>query len=328
MANEKKGSLNITNNPRTKARAGLGTVTSEPRDTSSNPNAGGVNSLAQPSTNTPWWGSVDVSQEPMSDDQASLYAYKLANIQKNEEQVRQKAEQERAEAEAKAEQEQAEAEEKAEREAKERLAAEHQGLISGDNILAVQNQLARQLDNYDLADRQNEALARAQLEQNSRKNEADRFEAQRDLQAAALGLFGSMGNAMNGSALDNLNTMLEQRNDKENNTYWAQLRQNQDAVLNALQDSYNQNTISRRDAMQSAEKAIRDIESDWAANLNNINPELFQQGAVNGIGHLSSTTAWKDNPRGVPDYRAISGYDTPTYYSIPSTTQYDYYSRR
>lgn len=206
---------------------------------------------------------------------------------------------------------------------RERKAAENQGLVSGDNILAVQNQLARQLSNYDTADLQNRSLADTQLRQNSRKTSADRFEAQRDLTAAAAGILGSMGTALNGSSLGNLSSMLAQRNDKENNTYWAQHQVNQDAVENAYQDSLNQNTVARRDAMQNAEKAIRDIESDWAANLNNINPNLFQQGAVNGIGNLSSTTAWQDNPRGLPitSYSYLSGYVQPGPQERAKTTQ-------
>lgn len=193
---------------------------------------------------------------------------------------------------------------------RERKAAENQTALSKQNVRDVQNQLKRQLANYDFADAQNRALANAQLKQNSRKTSADRFEAQRDLQAATLGLLGSMGSAMNGSSTGNLLRMLESRNDKENNTYWAQLQENQDQVENAYNDSLNQNNVARRDAMQSAEKAIRDIESDWAANLNNINPNLFQQGAVGGNGALSSVNAWNANNAKQNNAR-MSGYVIP-----------------
>jgi hypothetical protein len=193
---------------------------------------------------------------------------------------------------------------------REQQAADNQTKISWQNVDDVKHQLARQLDNYDFADRQNRALADVQLRQNSRKTSADRFEAQRDLQAATLGLLGSMGNAMNGSSTGNLMRMLESRNDKENNTYWAQHQQNQDAVENSYQDSLNQNRVARRDAMQSAEKAIRDIEGDWAANLNNINPNLFQQGAVGGDGNMSSYSAW-DEGRAQQNNARISGYVQP-----------------
>ena len=196
---------------------------------------------------------------------------------------------------------------------RERQASENQTGISRQNVRDVQNQLSRQLANYDFADAQNRALADTQLKQNSRKTSADRFEAQRDLQAATLGLLGSMGTAMNGSSTGNLARMLESRNDKENNTYWAQHQVNQDAIENAYQDSLNQNRVARRDAMQSAEKAIRDIEGDWRANMNNINPNLFpgESGAVAGNdAELGSGLAW-DEGKAQQNNARISGYTIP-----------------
>ena len=194
---------------------------------------------------------------------------------------------------------------------RERRAARNQSTISTQNIRDVENQLARQLSNFDYADAQNRALADTQLKQNSRKTSADRFEAQRDLQAATLGLLGSMGSAMNGSSTGNLLRMLESRNDKENNTYWAQHQQNQDQVENAYNDSLNQNNVARRDAMQSAEKAVRDINADWAANLNNINPNLFRMATpVDDRGGGRSAYTW-DTSKAPQNNAEISGYVIP-----------------
>lgn len=201
----------------------------------------------------------------------------------------------------------------------ERKAAANQTAISSQNIRDVQNQLARQLSNYDYADAQNRALADAQLKQNSRKASADRFEAQRDLQAATLGLLGSMGSAMNGSSTGNLMRMLESRNDKDNNVYWAQHQANQDAVENAYQDSLNQNNVARRDAMQSAEKAIRDIGADWSAYLASINPDLFQQGNVGGDSSLAPETAWNE-AKARRNNATISGYLMPDDRGMANTT--------
>lgn len=205
---------------------------------------------------------------------------------------------------------------------RERRAANNQTAISSQNIRDLQNQLSRQLSNYDFADAQNRALADTQLRQNSRKTSADRFEAQRDLQAATLGLLGSMGSAMNGSTTGNLMRMLESRNDKENNTYWAQHQVNQDSVENAYNDSLNQNNVARRDAMQSAEKGIKDIENDWRANMNNINPNLFP-GANTTVGNdasLSPNTAW-DEGRVTRNNSEISGYVQPSILPISSRYQ-------
>lgn len=194
---------------------------------------------------------------------------------------------------------------------RERQAAKNQSTLSTQNIRDVENQLARQLSNFDYADAQNRALADTQLKQNSRKTSADRFEAQRDLQAAALGLLGSMGSAMNGSTTGNLMRMLESRNDKENNTYWAQHQQNQEQVENAYNDSLNQNNVARRDAMQSAEKAVRDINADWAANLNNINPNLFTMATpADSVGNHKSADTW-DTSKAKQNNAEISGYLIP-----------------
>lgn len=190
---------------------------------------------------------------------------------------------------------------------RERLAAKNQTKISTQNAKDVKNQLNRQLSNYDFSDAQNRALADTQLKQNSRKTSEDRFEAQRDLQSSALGLMGSMGSAMNGSTTGNFMNMLRSRNDKDNNTYWSQLQQNQDAVENAYQDSVNQNNVARRDAMQSAEKALSDIRSDWSANMNNINPKLFETGNIGGNKKLDPSTAWNAS-KAKANKPTISGY--------------------
>lgn len=193
---------------------------------------------------------------------------------------------------------------------REKKAAQNQTTTSQENVNDVKNQLSRQLANYDFADAQNRALANTQLAQNSRKTSADRFEAQRDLQAATLGLLGSMGSAMNGSTTGNLMSMLRSRNDKENNTYWAQHQENQDQVENAYNDSLNQNNVARRDAMQSAEKAIRDIKTDWSANMGNINPDFFKMGIPGDDKNLAAGTAWMPD-KAKQNNATISGYLIP-----------------
>ena len=213
---------------------------------------------------------------------------------------------------------------------RERKAAENQIDLAKKNADDVRNQVSKQLETYDYANRQNRSLADVQLKQNSRKNSADRFEAQRDLQNATLGLLGSMGNAMNGSSTGNLMRMLENRNDKDNNTYWAQHQVNQDTVENSYQDSYNQNQVAKRDAVTSAEKAIRDIESDLSANLNNINPNLYTKPGT-GDADLNSGSVWNDNANGLQQANArISGYVMPDNRNGAQRNQLkqgDYFSR-
>ena len=192
---------------------------------------------------------------------------------------------------------------------RERLAADRQKEISNQLAKDVRNQLAHQMANYNMADAQNKRLANVQLKQNSRKSEADRFEAQRQLQNATIGLLGSMNQAMNGSAVGNLMRMLENRSDADNQTYWTQLQANQDAIRNAYNESINQNRIARTDAAINAEKALRDLEADLSANLNNINPNLYIKPGTGEASYASNVTYDKNKAK--QNNAALSGYLMP-----------------
>lgn len=158
---------------------------------------------------------------------------------------------------------------------RERTAASHQNALAEYNAQSTKNQLSQTLGNYDLSDQQNRALADVQLKQNSRAAAADRFGQNRKLQTSAQAIMGAAGNALNGSSTENLLNMLATRTDLDNAEVWESLTSNQNQVLNALQESLNQNVVSRNDAAINAEKGLRDIEADTAAQLNNINPNLW-----------------------------------------------------
>ncbi len=198
---------------------------------------------------------------------------------------------------------------------RERLAAQRQKEIAAFNATSINDpdygQLAQQFKNYDQANRQNARLRDVQLKQLSRKNETDRFEAQRQLQNATIGLLGSMGNqAMNSSTIGNTMSMLRNRNDSDNTTYWQQLMDNQNTVRNAYEEAANQNQVAKNDAIVNASKAIRDLEGDLAANLSNINPNLYVSPGT-GEGVLN---AWDPGPlaQRVADHNAqLSGYVMP-----------------
>lgn len=153
--------------------------------------------------------------------------------------------------------------------------AQNTNRISEYNAGATRQQLGNQLGNYDFANSQNADLRDTQLTQAGRKSEAERFEAQRQLQNAALGLFGSMNQAMNGSTIGNAMSMLRNRNDSDNSTYWQTLQDNVNAVQNAYDESYNQNQVAKRDAAISAIKSLQDINSDLSSNLNNVQTDLL-----------------------------------------------------
>lgn len=159
---------------------------------------------------------------------------------------------------------------------REKLAAKRQKELAKYNANSIWNELNYRIGTYDVADEQNKNLRDLQLKEAARKGEADRFETQRQLQNAALGLFASASPAMNGSTTGNMMSMLRNRNDADNSTYWEQRQENANAINNAYNESFAQNRIARRDAAATAAKALRDTNSDLSANLSNINPNLYE----------------------------------------------------
>lgn len=200
---------------------------------------------------------------------------------------------------------------------REQTAANNLGSIANYNAQSTRNQLSQQQSNYDLADQQNRALADVERSQNSRKAANDRFAANKKLQTATHGLLGAAGDALNGSSLFELLNMIQTRTDLDNNEVWNILTQNQNAVENAYNEAINQNILSRNDAASNAEYGLRGIESDTAAQLSNINPNLF----VNpGEGSTSvGAGGTYDTNRNAANLAQLGGYLMPDNAAIEAT---------
>lgn len=192
---------------------------------------------------------------------------------------------------------------------RERKAAANQNTLARYNAQTTKNQLAQYNQNYDMADQQNRSLADVQRTQNSRGTEVDRFQAQRNLRNSAVGLLGSMGNALASSTTDNFMTMLRDRQDNDNVNYWQQLQENQNSVENSYDESVNSNNLARNEAAINAEFALRGIEADNAAALNNINPNLFVEPGT-GDANLGGT-GYFDANRVQPNQARLQGYLMP-----------------
>ena len=193
---------------------------------------------------------------------------------------------------------------------RERQAADHLGTIAGYNAQSTHNQLKQQLGNYDMADQQNRSLADVQRDQNSRKAASERFGQNKKLQSSTQGLLGAAGNALNGTGLYRVLDMLATRTDLDNNEVWNALAQNQNTVENAYNESVSQNVLARNDAASNAEFALRGINADTAAQLNNITPSLFVEPGEGDAGVAKANGVYEENKR--PANQAqLSGYIMP-----------------
>lgn len=188
-------------------------------------------------------------------------------------------------------------------------AAANLGGIAGYNAQSTKNQLSQARTNFNLADAQNAALAETQYDQNSRKAAGERFVQARKLQSSASDVTNAAGNALNGSGFANLVRMLRDRTDWDNSEVLNTLTQNQNAVRNSLDESINANVLARNDAAMTAEHALRGIEADMSAQLNNINPGLYVAPGT-GAANFSSKDMAKNNT--LPAHlAALAGYILP-----------------
>lgn len=191
---------------------------------------------------------------------------------------------------------------------REETAANNQIDVARYNAESIKNQLNRQLNNYNMADLQNERLAEVQQKQNNRKIATDRFEADRALQNAALYALNSLGNpGLNGSALYNYMTLLRSRNDYDNNINWQQKMDNNNQVLNALAESRNANNVAADNAAINAERAARDAQSYLSADLGSINSDLYVSPGT-GDADLSASEVYTSRE---PNYAQLAGYVMP-----------------
>jgi len=198
--------------------------------------------------------------------------------------------------------------------AREQQTADNLNSIAQYNAQSTRNQLNQLLQNYDLADQQNKRLADVERKQNSRKAANERFAANKNLQSAVTGLTGTMGNALAGSGTENLLSMVNTRTDLDNGDAWNTLQQNQNTVTNAYNESLNQNVLSRNDAAINAEYGLRTIESDTAAQLNNVNPNLYVAPGEGTQGESATNvgaTGTYDANKSSANLAEMSGYIVP-----------------
>lgn len=200
-----------------------------------------------------------------------------------------------------------------------RQAASNLKTIANYNADSTKNQLSQQLANYDLADQQNRALADTERNQSSKSAASDRFAQNKKLQNATRGLLGTVGNGMYGSTLYNIMDMLRSRQDLDNIDTLNTLQQNWDTAENAYNESVNSNVLARNDAASNAEYALRGIQSDTAAQLNNINPNLFE---APGSGETSvGAEGTYDANKREANLAKMSGYIMPSSNQIADQTK-------
>lgn len=170
-------------------------------------------------------------------------------------------------------------------------AAENLGAIVGYNADTLRNKFDQSMQTFDLADEQNERLRDNNLLVARQQAGNEWFRQHKKLQATASALNDRSGNAMRGSYLYDYRDLLGAADDMIDSETMDTQRQNENSVLQSYFESAAQNNVSRQEAAMDTESSLRELYADYAAQLNNIHPDLAED-VINAEGHTLNGTDW------------------------------------
>lgn len=197
---------------------------------------------------------------------------------------------------------------------KEMRSANNQRALANYNAQNLRDQLADRFEYYDQSNDNHRNFLKAQKVQMGMASSANRYEDQRNLLNGIFSTRDKMASGLNGSGAWNLLNLANDRNDYFNNTRSSELRQNLDSAWNNYNQAVNSNQLAKIDAQIGAKKSLADLEANLAADLNNINPDLFEL-----PGENSSINLLGRNSHGAPEssmsqeYADSAGYSTSGY---------------
>lgn len=155
---------------------------------------------------------------------------------------------------------------------------------AGDNLAAIVGYNADTIKNkakqgdkaFDIADEQSKLMKLSQTKQNKRNAGNDWYTRQQKLQSVSNWLADASGNAMYGSFYNDLNDLIARQDDMDDVEVLNQMRENQNQVDNDYYEAIMANNNSRNELYMDTEANLRELAADYAAQLNNIHPELAE----------------------------------------------------
>lgn len=140
---------------------------------------------------------------------------------------------------------------------------------------------------YDTADEQSENMQRWQEALAQRNAGGDWYRINQKLQSAMRNMRDEMGNAAYGSDYADMYESFARAYDQSNDDTLRAFRKNLEEIDANYYDAIMNNINSRNKLAADTQIAMRELGSDWAAQLNNIHPQLANgeyQSGVTGMG--------------------------------------------
>lgn len=175
---------------------------------------------------------------------------------------------------------------------KEKKAQENLGSIAGYNAETVKGDFDNANDVYDTADEQSKKLQYIQTVQNKQNATNDWYTQQQKEQSALNQLVDAMGNGMNSSTAYDVADLVARKDDMNDVAVLNAMRKNQQQIDNAYYEAVMANNNSRNEKAAQTEKGLRELYADYAAQSNNIHPDLASDMLDNDNHTLEESPDW------------------------------------
>lgn len=165
------------------------------------------------------------------------------------------------------------------------------GGITGYNQESITNKAGQGDKIFDVSDKQNKLMRDTQTKQNLRNAGNDWYTQQQKLQSVASQLADASGNAMYGSFYQDLNDLIARKDDMDDVEVLNQMRKNQNQIDNDYWEAIMANNNARNELYMDTEYDLRELAADYAAQGNNIHPDLVKD-IIDSDGHTLNIPDW------------------------------------
>lgn len=170
-------------------------------------------------------------------------------------------------------------------------AAGNLGGITGYNIQTLTNKAGQGDKVYDIADQQNKNMQTLQTLQNKRNAGNDWYTQQQKLQNVTSQVADASGNSMYGSFALDFADSIARKNDMDAVAVLNQQRENQNQLDNDYFEALMAINNSRNELYMDTEADMREVAADYAAQLNNIHPDLAND-VIDSGEHTLNIPSW------------------------------------
>lgn len=172
-------------------------------------------------------------------------------------------------------------------------AADNLGAVTGYGQKAIKDKAKQGIDALKLANKNNKNARITQTKQNIRNAGNDWYTQQQKLQNVASQLADASGNAMYGSFYQDISDLIARKDDIDDVEVLNQMRENQNQIDNDYFDALAANNNAMNELYLDTEYDLKQLASDYAAQVNNIHPDLAED-IMDADNHTLNIPDWLD----------------------------------